>query len=70
MRSTVGATNNEELITNIRDYHESKYLTTITNGGTQLYKKMVELKVFPLEAYYKKGFNGKPTLFQGYSGNV
>ena len=49
--STVSVTNNKVLISNICDCAKGETLNAIRNGGSQLYKQMVELVVFPLIVY-------------------
>ena len=50
----MSVTNNEALVLNIRDYIEDETLNAITNGGSQLYKKMAEFILSPLTVYLKK----------------
>ena len=41
------------LVTSIRDCVENEYLTTITNGGSQLYTQLEKLIIFIIEVQYK-----------------
>ena len=39
-------------VKNIRDFAKNKILKAITNNSSQLYKQLVELILFPIEAKY------------------
>jgi len=52
--STVSVSNNQKLVTNIKQCKSDEVLTVITNGGSQIYTRMVELIMFPLDVHFKK----------------
>ena len=52
--STVSVTNNTNLVTNIRDCEHHEYLKAVTNGGSQLYKQLADMILFPIVVHFKK----------------
>ena len=50
--STCNVIKNPALVRNIRDCAEDERLTAYTNGGAQIYSKLVELIMFPLEVHF------------------
>ena len=52
--SVVSVTNNTNLVTNIRDCEHHEYLKAMTNRGSQLYKRLADMILFPIVVHFKK----------------
>ena len=52
--STCDVSNNPELVNNVRVCSAKNVLTAYTNGGTQKYEKVADLRLLPITVHFKK----------------
>ena len=63
MCSTVSVYTNEDIVIDIRDISSNEYVTAVTNGGSQVYKKIVHLIILPIKVHFNQDSMGNILSF-------